>query len=107
VFPIDKDGKTPHRLTVKNGPGDGYWSISVYNDKGYFEKDDLNAYSVNNLTASPNVDGSFTIQFRGDGNNAPNYLPIIPGWNYTVRLYRPRKEVIDGTWVLPVAEPMK
>ena len=22
---------------------DGFWSISVYNDKGYFEKNDLNA----------------------------------------------------------------
>ena len=46
-------------------PVDGFWSISVYNAKGYFEKNDLNAYSLNNLTAKPNADGSFTVQFGG------------------------------------------
>ncbi len=25
----------------------------------------------------------------------------MPGWNYTVRLYRPRKEILDGTWKFP------
>ena len=28
---------------------------------------------------------------------ALNYLPIVKGWNHTVRLYRPRKEILDGT----------
>jgi hypothetical protein len=107
VFPKENDGKTAHRLTVKNVPVDGFWSISVYNEKGFFEKNDLNAYSLNNLTAKPNADGSFTIQFGGDPKSAQNYLPITPNWNYTVRLYRPRKEVIDGTWVFPVAQPVK
>ena len=31
----------------------------------------------------------------------PNGLPIIPGWNYLVRLYRPRKEILDGTSTFP------
>ena len=34
---------------------------------------------------------------------APNMLPITPGWNYLVRLYRPRAEVLDGTWKFPEA----
>lgn len=29
----------------------------------------------------------------------------MSGWNYTVRLYRPRKEILDGTWKLPEAQP--
>jgi hypothetical protein len=29
------------------------------------------------------------------------------GWNYTVRLYRPRPEVLDGTWKFPTSEPVK
>jgi hypothetical protein len=37
----------------------------------------------------------------------PNYLAIMPGWNYAVRLYRPRKEIIDGSWNFPTAEPAK
>ena len=32
-------------------------------------------------------------------------LPTMPGWNYTVRLYRPQKEILDGTWKFPEAQP--
>jgi hypothetical protein len=99
------DGRTVHRLTVKDLPVDGFWSISVYNEKGFFEKNELNSYSLNNLTAKPNQDGSFTIQFGGCGKNTDNCLPIMPGWNYTVRLYRLRREILDGTWKFPEAQP--
>ncbi|HET8782904.1 MAG TPA: DUF1214 domain-containing protein [Pyrinomonadaceae bacterium] len=104
--PKANDGRTVHRLTVKDVPVDGFWSISVYNANGFFEKNDRNAYSLNNLTAKPNADGSYTIQFGGCDNDAPNCLPIVAGWNYTVRLYRPRKEIINGTWKFPEAQPV-
>jgi len=55
VFPKANDGTTVHRLTVKDVPVDGFWSISVYNAKGFFEKNALGAYSLNNLTRSPIV----------------------------------------------------
>jgi para-nitrobenzyl esterase len=105
-YPPRNDGTTVYRLTMKDVPVDAFWSISVYNAKGYFEKNDLNAYSVNNLTAKSNADGSFTIQFGGCGSGVPNCLAITPGWNYTVRLYRPRKEILDGTWRLPEPQPV-
>lgn len=107
VFPKQADGKTVHRLRVKDVPVDGFWSISVYNAKGFFEKNDLGLYSLNNLTARPDADGAITIQFGGDPEAAPNHLPITPGWNYTVRLYRPRQSVIDGSWKFPEAEPVR
>jgi hypothetical protein len=31
----------------------------------------------------------------------------MKGWNYMVRLYRPRKEILDGTWKFPEAESLK
>jgi Autotransporter beta-domain/Protein of unknown function (DUF1254) len=34
------------------------------------------------------------------------YLPITPAWNYTVRLFLPRREILDGTWRFPVAQPV-
>jgi para-nitrobenzyl esterase len=105
-YPLKNDGKTVHKLTVKNVPVDGFWSVSLYNDKGFFEKNDLNAYSLNNLTAKPNPDGSFTVQFGGCAKETVNCLPTMPGWNYTVRLYRPRKEILDGSWKLPQAQPV-
>ena len=56
-----------------------------------------NAISVNNVTAKKDADGAVTVHFGGDPTQ-PNYLRIMPGWNYTVRLYRPRPEVLDGKW---------
>jgi para-nitrobenzyl esterase len=96
-----------HILTVKDVPVDGFWSISLYNSKGFFEKNALDRYSLNNLTARPNPDGSFTVQFGGCQTNTINCLPIAPGWNYTVRLYRARAPLLNGTWRFPEAEPVK
>ncbi|WP_312016136.1 DUF1214 domain-containing protein [Bradyrhizobium sp. JYMT SZCCT0428] len=77
-------------MNVKDVSVDGFWSISLYNSEGYFQKNDLNAYSLNNITSKKNSDGSATIQFGGCDGKIPNCLPIMPGWNYTARLYRPR-----------------
>jgi hypothetical protein len=94
-----------YKLTVRDVPVDGFWSISVYNAEGFFEANDRQAYSVNNITATANDDGSVTVHFGGCGDDRPNCLPIMGGWNYTVRLYRPRPEVLDGSWTFPATEP--
>jgi hypothetical protein len=106
VTPANNDGNTNYKLTVKDVPVDGFWSISLYNSEGYYEKNPQNAYTLNNLTAKKSADGSVSIQFGGCDDQTPNCLPIMPGWNYMVRLYRPRKEILDGTWQFPKAEPM-
>ncbi len=41
-----------------------------------------------------NADGSMVIRFGGDPT-AVDYVRIMPGWSYTVRLYRLRPEVVD------------
>lgn len=106
VTPAKNDGKTVHKLNVKNVPVDGFWSISLYNKDGYFQKNDQDAYSINNLTAKKNADGSVTVQFGGCEGKVANCLPIMEGWNYIVRLYRPRKEILDGTWKFPEVMPV-
>lgn len=106
VEPKQNDGQTPYQLIVKDVPVDGFWSISIYNKDGFFQKNARNAYTINNVTAQPSKDGSYTIHLGGN-ESSPNYLPIMPGWNYTVRLYRPRQEVLDGTWKFPDAQPVK
>jgi hypothetical protein len=35
-----------------------------------------------------------------------NCLTTMPGWNYIVRLYRPRAQILDGTWKFPEARPV-
>lgn len=105
ITPLRNDGKTIHRLTVGEIPVDGFWSLTVYNSQGYLEPNPDRAYAVNNLTAKKGVDGTVTIQFGGCDGRMPNCLPIAPGWNYTVRLFRPRAEILSGKWVFPLAEP--
>jgi len=90
-----------YELLVKDVPVKGFWSISLYNAKGYFQQNDLNAYSLNNLTAKPNSDGSYTIRFGGCTASTENCLPIMEGWNYAVRMYEPGQAIIDGSWTFP------
>ncbi|MGA1833700.1 MULTISPECIES: DUF1254 domain-containing protein [Rhizobium] len=105
VTPAKNDGKTPYRLSVEDVPVDGFWSISVYNAAGYFEKNSANAYTLNNLTAKKDNDGSVHVQFGDCSAKVANCIPIADGWNYTVRLYRPRTAVLDGSWKFPEPVP--
>jgi len=105
VVPAKNDGKTIHKLTVKDVPVDGFWSISVYDAKGYYEKNAYDAYTLNNVTAKREADRSIVIQFGGCDGTIANCLPITPGWNYMVRLYRPREAILNGTWQFPKAVP--
>jgi hypothetical protein len=104
VTPSKNDGATVYRLTVKDVPVDGFWSISVYNADGYFQKNQYDAYTLNNITAKKSADGSVAIQFGGCDGTIPNCLPTVPGWNYMVRLYRPRAEILNGRWQFPEAK---
>ena len=107
ITPARNDGATIYQLTVKDVPVDGFWSITVYNAAGYLERNRYDAYAVNNITAQPDADDSVTIQFGGCHGEIPNCLPIMKGWNYTVRLFRPRPEILDGTWRFPEAQPVR
>ena len=74
---------------MRNVPVNGFWSVSVYNAEGYYQKNQYDAYSLNNITATKEADGSVAIRFGGCDGKIANCLPVMPGWNYTVRLYRP------------------
>jgi len=105
--PVRNDGNTIYRLTVPaNVPVDGFWAISVYNAQGYFQKNDYDAYNFNNVTAKENADGSVTVQFGGCDGKIPNCLPIVDGWTWGARLYRPRREILNGTWKFPEPQPV-
>jgi len=107
VTPTRNDGDTVHKLTVREVPVDGFWSITVYNARGYFEQNKYDAYSLNSITAKKRIDGSVTVQFGGCNGKIANCLPIMRGWNYIVRLYRPHPEILSGAWVFPEAQSVK
>jgi hypothetical protein len=107
ITPSKNDGATNYVLNVSaNVPVDAFWSVIVNNDKGYLERNPYNAYSLNSITAKKSADGSIIIQFGGCDGKTPNCLPTINGWNYMVRLYRPRDEILNGTWKFPEAQPV-
>jgi hypothetical protein len=105
ITPMENDGSTTYKLNAKDVPVDGFWSVSVYGPDGYFHKNERDAYTLNNITAKKDPDGSVTIQFGGCGGKTPNCLPIMKGWNYVVRLYRPHAEILDGKWRFPEPQP--
>jgi len=107
VTPSHNDGRTVYKLSVTDVPVDGFWSIIVYDKKGYIPKNEHNVYSLNSITAKKSADGSVTVQFGGYDGKTPDCLPIAPGWNYMVRLYRPRAEILNGKWMFPEAQPVR
>jgi len=87
-------------------PVGAFWSVSAYNARGFFEPNELGVYNINSVSGARNEDGSITVHFGGCEDGRVNCMPIVEGWNYTVRLYQPGPEVRDGSWVFPAAEPV-
>jgi hypothetical protein len=90
-----------YTLTLTDVPVDAFWSVTVYNRDGYFEPNPFNSFSVNSVTADAEPDGSIVLNLTPDGAGMKNHLYVMDGWNYALRLYRPRPKVIDKTWMPP------
>lgn len=98
-LPVDE-----YRLQLKDVPVDAFWSVSLYNAAGYFEENALGVNSINSLTAVRDSDDGVTIRFGVQLDDVANALPIMPGWNYVLRLYRPHRSILEGTWTAPRPE---
>jgi hypothetical protein len=87
-------------------PVDGFWSITLYNDRQFFVENPINRYVIgshNDLKF--NSDGSLDIYIQNASpgrDKEANWLPAPQGnFNLIMRLYQPRKQVLDGLWQLP------
>jgi hypothetical protein len=88
-----------YQLTFEDPENTAFWSITVYDEKG-FMFNDLANYSSN--TARANEDGTYTVSF-GCGEDAPNNLEIAnPSnvFNIAVRHYQPSKKVLEDDYRL-------
>lgn len=89
-------------------PVGAFWSISMYNAQGFFEKNDLGAYSLNSVTAKANADKSFTIYLGGCEDGRDNCLPFAgEGSYYQWRMYEPGEAFLKGEYSFNLPEEVK
>ena len=75
----------------------------MYNANGFFEKNELESYSLNSVTSDYNDDGTVTIFLGGCSANTSNCLPIAgEGWYYQWRMYEPRQAILEGQFSFPM-----
>ena len=93
-------------------PVNGFWSLTMYNDKALFAANPINRYSLGSLSDPPlvtNPDGSIDLYIQGDSpdsSKVSNWLPspASGGFSLTLRLYWPKEQVLDKSWVPPAVQ---
>jgi hypothetical protein len=103
IIHFDKD-KTP--------PVNGFWSLTMYDNDGYFIENPINIYAVGH--AAPftyNADGSLDIYIQNASpgkDKQNNWLPAPTGsFNVMMRLYWPKEEMLNGAWTPPAIMKVK
>jgi hypothetical protein len=97
---------TAHVLKTSDVPVHAFWSVTVYDADGFIPENSMGKYSFNNVTATPNDDGSISIHFGGCEDGRINCVPVTKGWNYVIRMYEPGQEILDGSWTFPAIKPL-
>ncbi len=105
-----------HRYRIRFAPGQlppvgAFWSITAYDDSGNMVGNPANRYSVGDRTPGlvPDEDGGLTVTLTAatDGAaNHPNWLPVPKDAPFylMLRLYQPRREVLERRWLPPAIE---
>ncbi|WP_412754739.1 DUF1254 domain-containing protein [Legionella donaldsonii] len=120
IYPVamtDKSGQTLHGANQylihfdpdETPPVNGFWSLTMYDERLFFVANPLNRYTVsprNNLNY--NQDGSLDlyIQHQSPGKDKEsNWLPAPEGtFILMFRFYWPKPAIIDGQWQLPAVK---
>jgi DNA sulfur modification protein DndE len=114
---VDGDGKQlngRNNYIIHLDPGqtppiskNGYWSITMYDEKDYLVENQLNRYSLNSARNETkfNEDGSLDlyIQHTNPGiEKEPNWLPAPSGnFSLLMRIYIPQDSAINGEYQIP------
>ena len=100
------DDRTCHKTMFKAPENKAFWSITVYGNDGYMKSENA---IVNSSGAKPDAEGNFTVYFGSSEacGDVPNRIDVTQGWNYLMRIYRPGPSVLDGSYTLPKAEPVR
>jgi hypothetical protein len=97
ILHFDK-GQTP--------PVHAFWSLTMYNDEGYFIENPINRYAIgdrNPLKYNADSSVDLYIQNLSPGKDKENnWLPAPAGpFNLTMRMYWPAEQFLSGNWTPP------
>ena len=123
IYPLnlaDKDGKpldgannyTIHFAKSEIPPVDAFWSITLYDPKGFQVANSLDRFAVSSwMPFKYNSDGSLDLYFQNENPGAgkeANWLPAPKGpFNLTMRLYAPKSDALTGKWNPPPVEKVE
>ena len=103
------DGSKRYELRLeKTPPVEAFWSLTMYRPpEFYLVANPIDRYSIGDRTPGlmKGEHGSVTIYIQKDSpgpDKESNWLPCPEGaFRPILRMYAPRKEILDGTYILP------
>ncbi|HMF13491.1 MAG TPA: DUF1254 domain-containing protein, partial [Gemmataceae bacterium] len=93
-------------------PVGAFWSVTMYNSKQFFVENPINRYAIGDRDKLKfDDDGSLPLYVQNESpgkDKESNWLPAPQDdFNLIMRLYWPKKAVLDGTWKPPSVERAK
>ena len=100
-----------HFPSDQTPPVGAFWSITMYEGKGFFVKNPIDRYAIGDRdTLVYNEDGSIDIYIQHDSpqGHESNWLPSPQGnFDILMRMYWPQESIINGTWNPPSVEQVQ
>jgi hypothetical protein len=87
-------------------PVKAFWSLTLYDDQGYFAANAIQRFAIGDRDALKfNADGSLDLYIQHDSpgsDKESNWLPApAAGFNLALRMYWPEPAAISGDWTPP------
>ncbi|PKA45289.1 DUF1254 domain-containing protein [Rhizobium sullae] len=117
IYPLNLADETGQPLDGKNNytihfdkseipPAKAFWSITLYDNKGFQVANSINRFAVSSwMPFQYNADGSLDLYFQTESPGKDkewNWLPAPTGsYNLTMRLYAPASDALTGKWNPP------